>query len=520
MPAENTGALASAYEGPDPGDETLGGRDIARSMAYGSSGGPNDMAGALSALIDPKRNDQNERMAFWAGAAGPNSGTGSGAMSNAVKAQLETREAQDKLKAAFVPMIMQSMQAQRSNDVAYSKLAMDRMKETVPLINSALYGLQADGGEPDLKTAHERIDAVGKQYNLSPAELRPHHQALAQGAGPDGSGLPQYLQQLRVSAAPPAEGIAKFGTNAAGQTTKQNPVSGSVQVAGAGAEANPTKTAVNAHEASIGDIKGYSDQLRGTVDAYRDMSQRVNAIDKNLAAFTPGKYAGVAGGFAAAVKDLTARFPGVSGETLRGFADALLGGPGKEDPIAAAQFAESLKTQEAISQLKTSLDGQGQVGQREMMMINRAMLGNMSDPGAYAKFKEFMNGQAANAMNKYAGWSEHIQKTPYDKLSVHGFDVPWEVNVARQLQKGAFGQVDTPPGQPAAVPRPEVKPVAAPAAAPLAPAAAPKLPAQNVDLSLYEPGSKVGPTGLVYVMEKGVPRRARSRMQEGKIGGQ
>lgn len=513
MPAENTGALASAYDMPDAGDETIGGRDIARSMAYGSGASPTDMTGALGALIDPERNEKNERLAFWGGATGPNNGTGSGAMSGAVKAQLETREAQDKLKAAFVPMIMQSIQQQRANDVAYSKLAMDRMKETVPLINSALYGMQADGATPDINEAHARIDAVGKQYNLSPAELRPHHQALAQGAGPDGSGLPQYLQQLRVASAPAAEGIAKFGTNAAGQTTRQNPISGSVQVAGA--EGNPTKTAVKAHEESIGDIKGYSDQLRGTVDAYRDMSQRVNAIDKNLAEFTPGKYAGIAGGFAAAVRDLTERFPGASSDTIRKFADSILGSDGKADPIAAAQFAESLKTQEAISQLKTSLDGQGQVGQREMMMINRAMLGNISDKGAYAKFKEFMNGQAANAMNKYAGWSEHIQKTPYDKLSVHGFDVPWEVNVARQLQKGAYGQVDTPPGQTAAVPRPPA-PVAAPAAVAPAPQA-PKTPAQNVDLSLYEPGSKVGPTGMVYVIEKGVPRVARSRMQEGKV---
>ncbi len=506
-------------------------------MAYGAGpapGLPPALNGALAALINPERAEETERNAYWAGMLSPNkSGTSGEAMGNAMKAQLEARENQNKLTASYVPLIMQTMAAQRANELAYAKFQQDRIKELNPLVNAALYGLQAEGQPVSLQQAHERINQVGMQYGLRPQELYPHHYALAAGAGPDGRDLQRYLQQLRVAAAPAAEGIGKFGTNAAGQATVQNPVAGSVatpRTAGApgGSQPgdlgpNPTASTAKVAGDARGDIKAYTDAMHNKVVSYHEMLQRLNAIGSKLEQFQPGRYAGVAGGFAAAIKDLTGRFPNASGETLRNFANAILGpnNDGKGDPVAAARFAEMLKVQEGIAQTKAMIEGQGnRLGQQEVLMVTKAMPSSDSDPAAYRDFIKFMQGQSANAMKKYKAWAEHVEKTDPARLNVHSFDVPWEARVAEQLQAGQFGELNPNPTAPAA-PAPAApgsKPAPAPALAPRAPApAAPAAPTpkeSSVDLRQYEPGARVGPTGKVYVLTKDGPRAAR------RVGGQ
>lgn len=507
MPEQN-GALSANFGG---------GKDIAQGLAYGQGQQadlPSQLIGALASTLGPERSAETERQAFWAGLnQGTKGGTSGEAMGNALTAQVAARETQDKLKAAYIPLIMQSLTQQRANDIAYSRLAMDRQKEVNPIINSALYGLQANGQPVTKEQAHERINAVGATYGLAPHELYPHHIALHKGAGEDGANLQNYLQQLRVAASPAPEGLPKFAPNAAGQTTVQNAVAGTVGMPGQQAQGqgpgqgpglgvNPSKTTVDMSHASRGDPKVYTEELGHVVRSYHDMLQRVNAIDKAMGEFTPGRYAGVAGGLARAVKDLTERFPGANSETISKFAQSLLG-PGA-DPVAASQFAEALKTQEAIAQLKTSLDGAGRIGQSEFKLLNSNMPGNLTDPGAYTKFRAFVAGQGANALNKYKAWGEHVTKVPAEQLTVHGFDIPWEVNQGTQLQKGGYGALGTPTGETVAAPaQPRV-----PTATPGQPAATPaRRPA--ADLSSFEPGAKVGPTGKIYVVENGVPRPAR-----------
>ena len=517
---EDVGALGAVY----------GGKDAAGVLAYGVGGPPGlppQLSGALANLLDPERGAEQERNAYWAGILAPNkSGTSGEQMGNAMKSQLEARESQDKLKAAYIPVIMQTLAQQRANELAYAKFQQDRLKELNPLINSALYGLQADGKPVSLQQAHERINQVGMQYGLRPQELHPHHYALAAGAGPDGRNLPQYLQQLRVAAAPAAEGIPKFGTNAAGQTTVQNPVASSVALPGAaqgsgegGVGPNPTASTAKVAGDARGDVKTYTEGMHNKVTAYHEMLQRLNAIGDSLSQFQPGRYAGVAGGFAAAVKDLTARFPNASGETLRNFANAILGPnqDGKGDPVAAARFAEMLKVQEGIAQTKAMIEGQGnRLGQQEVLMVTKAMPSSDSDPIAYKKFIEFMRGQSANAMNKYRAWAKYVESADPAKLNVHSFDVPWEAKMAEQLQAGKFGELEQPGAKPAAAPAAPAAPTPAPApprAAPAAPAAAPAT-GTAPDLRQYEPGARVGPTGKVYVLTKDGPRAAR------RVGGQ
>jgi hypothetical protein len=536
--ADESGALNSNYDGQDLAP--AGGRDIARGLAYGASGSNQMFQGALSALVDPERSAQTERQAFWAGMTGPQTGGMSG-VSNAMSAQVAARDAQDKLRAAYIPMIMQTMTQQRANDLGYAKFAQDRAEKVTPLINSSLYGMQGGDTPPDLATAHKRIDETGAMFGMGPQELLPHHIALHHGAGSDGKNISSYLQQLRTAAAPAAEGITKFGTNAAGQTTTQNPVKGTVGLpATATAEdgaVNPTKTGVEIDKQYRQDPGKYTEDLTGTMGAYNDILQRGNAIQSSLNSFSPGKYSNTVSGLAAATKDLQKMFPNATTSTLNNYVTSLMGSKGDgtdANPVAAAQFAESLKTQETLAQLKASLDGAGRIGQQEFRSLNAAMLGVSSDPAAFSKFMDFTRGRAANVANKLKSWGE-FAKAKGNDVSVPAFEIPWSVNEATQLigskeQPPKAGQLEPPanvqrpavasPTQASPLPNQPGSPVMQTPQRPAAPqqASAPA-PVQRapIDLRNYEPGTKVGPTGIPYVLDHGVPRPARSRQVSGQV---
>lgn len=523
MADKDTGALTAVANEPASG---ASGRDIAQNMAYGSGGGGGygAFATALSALMDPERSKDTESKAFWAGATGPQSGGMSG-VSNAMSAQVAAREAQDKLRAAYIPLIMQSMVQQRQTDLGYAQFGQQRAEKVTPMINQALYGMQADGKTPSLQEAHKRIDDVGSMFNMAPQELLPHHLALHRGAGENGSNIDTYLQQLRVAAAPPAEGLPKFGANQAGQTTTQNQVTGQVGIAGSRGDqsaVNPTKTNVEIDKLYRGDPGKYTEDLTGTLNGYADMLNRGNSINDALSSFTPGKYSKGVGGLAAATKDLARMFPNATTESINSYVTGLMGPKGDgvgANPVAAQQYAESMKTQEALAQLKASLDGQGRIGQQELMMLNKAMMSTTSDPAAFNKFMTYAKGRAANVTNKLQAWGEYAKQNG-DKLSVPSFEIPYSVDEAKQLVGGRSGQLDAPVQRPA-IPNGTVPSVASvsqqqkpPQVAPQQPAAQPREPVRLQD---YEPGAKVGPTGAVYVLDHGVPRQARRRGVSGQI---
>jgi hypothetical protein len=450
---------------------------------------------------------------------GPGFSTG-----NAMAAEVAARENQDKLRAAYIPMIMQSITAQRANELGYAKFAQDRMEKTTPLINSALYGMQADGKTPSIQEAHKRIDDVGAMFGMGQQEMFPHHMALHRGAGEDGSKIGDYLQQLRVSAAPAEAGVTKFNTNAAGQITPTNAVTGTVGTEGQGGHgANPTKTSVEIDKMYRQDPGKYTDDLTGAVSSYNDILQRGNAIQSSLNTFNPGKYAANIGGVAAATKDLATRFPNVATKTINDYVTSLMGSKGDKadaNPQAALQFAESLKTQETLAQLKSSLEGQGRIGQQEFTALNRAMLSSASDPAAFQKFMDFTRGRAASVTNKLKAWGDHAAKHG-DNLSVPAFEIPWQVNESTQLIGGGgkdprYGQTDVPAGtKNQAVPNP-AQPTAVTPPAPQ-PAAQPAPAKPQVRLEDYEKGTRVGPTGVPYVIENGVPRPAKRRGVSGQI---
>lgn len=216
-------------------------------------------------------------------------------------------------------------------------------------------------------------------------------------------------------------------------------------------------------------------------------------------------------------------FPNATTETINNYVTGLMGPKGDgagANPVAAQQFAESMKTQEALAQLKASLDGQGRIGQQELRMLNSAMMSTTSDPAAFNKFMTYAKGRMANITNKLHAWGEHA-KANGDNLSVPAFEIPYAVEEAKQLIHGRSGQLDSPVPNPA-VPNnavPSVASVTTPQGEPT-PAPQPR-PAQKAQVRLedYEPGTKVGPTGVPYVLEKGIPRPARRRGVSGQVEG-
>lgn len=490
------GALADNTT--DDGGPIAGGRDVARGLAYGSGSGT-DFTGALGALMDPKRSQDTEDKAFWAGMTAPSSSAGN-STGNAMAAQVAARENQDKLRAAYIPMIMQSMVQQRTNDLGYAKMMQETLGSVNPKVDSALSSLQAGSvdanGNPvplSAAQAHATVNNVARMYGLPGSVFGGHHSEIDQAAGPDGTLNPDFLAQLRLRGAPAEAGIGKFGKNAAGQSVIESPATGTVAAPVAGGTANPTTNAVAAAKEGQGDIKGYGAGLGDTVGTYNQMMQRVNAVGAQMKEFTPGKYAGMANGFAAAVKDLNARFPNASSDTINNFAQALVSPDGTSNGVAAQQFAESLQGQESLAQVKSMLtnpDGtsNGRVNQAEFKVINNMALGALKDPGAFKKFQDFTSGNYQNALAKYSAWGDYLKNTDPARYSVHAFDVPWEVEQAKKLATGQFGNLQTPAVVTGVPPTPvPVKPTVSPAAATGAPAA--PVAVQQFDPQMWEPGA-------------------------------
>jgi hypothetical protein len=466
-----------------------------------------DFGGALSALIDPKRSQDTEDKAFWAGMTAPASSAGV-STGNAMAAQVSARENQDKLRAAYIPLIMQSMVQQRSNDLGYAKMMQETLNGVNPKVDSALSALQAGSVGPDgqpvpvtAAQAHSTVNNVARMYGLPGSIFGGHHNEIDQSTGPDGTVSPDFLAQLRLRGAPAEAGIGKFGKSAAGQSVIENAGTGTVTapvaVGGSGGPGdpgiNPTANAVAAGKEGQGDIKGYGAGLGDTVGTYNQMMQRVNAVGAQMKEFTPGKYAGVTNGFAAALKDLSTRFPNASSETLQGFAKALSSSDGTADGVSAQQFAESLQGQESLAQVKSMLtnpDGtsNGRVNQAEFKVINNLALGALKDPGAFKKFQDFTGGNYKNALAKYSAWGDYLKQTDPAKYSVHAFDVPWEVEQAKKLSAGQFGDITSPPG--AAPAQPPSAVVAAPAPrAVAAPVAQQQQQQQQFDPQMWEQGA-------------------------------
>lgn len=522
---ESTGALSAAFEG-----SPTSGRSVTKNLAYGSESGDLAFQSALSALMAPERAQDTENKAFWAGMTGPNTG-GMSSVSNAMSAQVAAREAQDKLRAAYVPLIMQTITQQRANDLGYAKMMQDTLKEVNPKVDSALAALQAgsvdDKGNPvpiSAAQVHSVVNNVARMYGLPGAMFGGHHNEIDAAADNKGFIDPTYLAQLRLRGAPAEAGMPKAGKNATGQTvfdaaatgTTRTAVAPSGQQASGHGGANPTLADNKAADLDLSDAQSYEGALRSVADTYGGMRQRLNAVVDASKDIVPGKYAGVANSMGAALKDLAERFPSLKGsEALNNAANALTGnGTGKGDPVASAQIMKSMSVMETISQIKASLASEGgSAGKLTVPEFNKTLESNpglLTSPEALNRFNDIIKGLHTNALNKYTAWSDYKHSVPRSNVSATSFDSTWAKKEADVLNRGGFGDVTTPgatpmgdnqrpnASQPGAAPaQPAPKPQAAPQQQVARPAAQPQATQAPVQFNpaQWESGAVLAPGG-------------------------
>lgn len=490
-------------------------------IAYGDGPTPMSALPDLMKELLPRSGDADaENLSFWGGFGSPNNSTGqlSGALGNAMSAQAATRLERDKLRAQYVPLIMQSLVQGQQMSITAANAGRDLLKDVNPKIDTHLAAMRTDNAQPGYGDVMERIMQVGEEYQLPASVIQTRLRSVPK----DPAELAGYLDRLASAGAGADKMVPTSGTDAAGRTVRVNPNRGTTSVLGADAQpgaapkadVNPSSTQVNWEKEVKGDPKAYESALRDRNDSYIQMMSRMNEQAKYVDSFQPGRYAGIVGGVAAAVKDIGLRLPGINPKTVEDLAARLVGAPpGSAESVSSIQLFKQLAQQETLSQLKTSL-GEGQrLNQSEYQNFAKANLGEAMDPQTFKGMRDFYYKQAADNANKYSSWADYVGDPSVSKPSVTGFDARYARRAVDHFLSGSTDVVPTNRKDAAKPSYPESKPSAAAVEAvkPATPSAV------KADLSKYEPGAKMGPTGKVYVIQDGQVRAARSREVSGKV---
>ncbi len=497
-------------------------------VAYGSAGNPMAQLPELLKEMVPRSGDTDaESLSFWGGFGKPNTtGQLSGALGNAMEAQSATRLERDKLRAQYVPLIMQSLVQGQQMSVAAANAGRDFLKDVNPKLDTHLAAMRTDNAEPVYGDVMNRVMQLGEEYQIPPHILHARLKSIPK----DPEELRTYLDRLASAQAGADKMVPGAATDAAGRQVRVNPNKGTTAVLGSGdqpkggkagagtgaaagaTENNPTSSQVDWEKNTRGDVKGYEEGLRGRADAFAQMMARMNEQAKYVDTFQPGRYAGVVGGLAAAIKDIGTRLPGINPKAVEDLANKLVNAPpGSTQAVAASQLFKQLAQQETLAQLKTAL-GEGQrLNQSEYQNFSKANLGEAMDPESFKGLRDFFFKQASDSANKYSHWADYVADPEVKKPSVTGFDARFTRKAIDHYLTGSTDVVPTGKKGDAKPNYPEAKPAAA------AGAVVPAKAGEKIDLSLYEPGAKAGPTGKVYVIENGTARPAKSRAAAGKL---
>jgi hypothetical protein len=489
-----------------------------QALAYGA-GNPTPLGGLAQMVAQLAPSESQRRSSEWLSFAGglgaPNTSGGSN-LGSGIAAMANDRLERDKLQAQYIPILAQALMQQQAATLSASTASRDYLSKINPAIDTQLAAMRTGDAAPTYTEVVQRIMQVGREYQAPESVLLARIASIP--ANP--AEIPAYLDRLAVAGAGPDKLIPTIGTNAAGQTTMVSPTRGTSQVIGAGGasntsvkpSANPTSSEVEFEKHTRGDVKSYEEGLRSRVDAYETMLTRMNEQAEYVRNFQPGRYARTASGIAAAVKDIATRLPGFDKTTVEGLTKKLLGSPeGSEEALAAQQLFEQLAQQETIAQLKSTL-GEGQrMNQSEYQQFQAVNKGQAMDPATFSGLRSFLFTQAANATNRYSSWNDYVVDPEVARRSVTDFDSRYNKKVMDSLLAGRRDVVSTKPeaarptypGFTPAIKPAETRPVEKPAPIGLA------APPAAEGLKAYEPGARAGPTGLVYVLEKGVPRLAR-----------
>lgn len=477
------------------------------SIAYGDGPSP---AGMMSGVLDKlmpseEDNKKNNDQAWWGNfSSGPAGGGLGRSLANANKGQADYSLEQQKLKAQYLPMIMQAMVGSQQMSLAASKQSREYLEKINPAIDNHLASLTVGGNEPTYQDAVAKIIEFGRNNQVPSQVLMDRVKSVPQ----DQAQLGRYLSGLTAANSPADKLLPTAGTNASGQNVSISAVKGTVKpMNGQGSEGgNPTTADAKFDETGRGDVKSYEEGLRARSDAYEGMLARMNKQAEYVKKFQSGRYAGVAGGLSAAIQDIGARLPGIDKTTVTELAQRLVGAPpGSKDALAAQQLFEQLSQQEVLAQLRSSLGDGQRMNLAEVKAFQNANLGTKMDPETFAGMRKFFYNQAAEAGNKYNAWGDYMSHPDTKKPSVTGFDAPWSRKRMEHLLSGSTEPMglDKPSNMRPTYDTTQTQPAQAPAQQ------APQPSAQRIDLSMYEPGAKLGPTGKVYIIDKDGVRAAR-----------
>lgn len=473
-------------------------------LAYGGDASPmSQLPDLLKNALPPEGDAAAENLSFWGGFSSAKDNMGgslTGALGNAMQAQGATRLERDKLRAAYMPLIMQSLIQNQQMTLQAGNAQRDWLEKVNPKIDAHMAALRTGDNMPTYDQAVEQAIKVGQQYQLPPGIMRAHIASIPR----DPAELKAYLDQMAVAQAGTKELMPTIGKSSTDQNVVVNPIMGTTRqmrdttppALSGGLGANPDKMAVKWKTDAMGDPAKYEEGLRSESSAWDQALARLNPGLDYMKNFTPGKYANVAGGLAAAIKDIGEHIPGVDPAKVKQFAEKLVNSPdGSTESIAARQAFTSMMAQEAVNQLKATEGDKPRFTNAEINVFNKTGVNALMTPEAVNLLVSTATKRAAEASNKYSAFNEYKKANPAGG-SVSAFDAPYSSGRMGYRLEGKTGvyQGDQ-PGKltdvqhPATIAAPDMSKTGA--AKPTGP----------VDLTRYEAGAIVGPTGKVIIKD-------------------
>lgn len=427
--------------------------------------------------------ERSSSMAFWGGFGAPNnSGSLSGQLGNATKAQSDRELEGERLKASYVPMITQAMLANQTQTLAANKQISDLAASAAPQMNAGLASLSTNGRKTTRSEAIEKAIATGRALNLPMSLIQPHIDALPANDEDVARHIGQLGQGLNAS------GFGnQISRDASGKTNVVNAGAGSISEANAPKNLNPTEGEAKFTASALGDPKAFSEQLQGQAEAATGLVRDLNEIKKNISNYTPGKFAERAGQLSASVSDLVGRIPGVDKSQLDKLSGVLLNSPeGSKESLAALQMTQQLLSMNAMRTAREAAGGRASIP--EFNSAHMAALATTSDPATFAKLDKFARNNAERSVNRVKEFNAHIDNPDVKDKSVRNFESNYYDKYLKDLNKqdtennAARKSVTTEKAAPA-----EVK------------AAAPVAKAEALDLKNYPAGTKLSASGKAFV---------------------
>lgn len=464
--------------------------DFAKNI-YGSDPSLGAQMGDIVAKLMPTAAEKkrSSEMAFWGGFGAPNtSGSLSGQLGNATRAQSERELEGEKLTASYVPMITQAMMANQTQTLAAQAQASKLSAELAPRVKAAVASLAVNGKPPTAAQVRSAIIQTGKTHNATEAQINEHLAGIPRNE----KDVAAYVSRMGQEINPGGLGgdVRSDATGKLYRTTGAGNIEELKQgKAGSGGDINPSANAVRQQADIQSGTAEHAKALQEKVDAGIERHRTLQEINKNLANVTPGKYMTEAANLAASIKDIGEYIPGLDKSQLTGAIDTILKAPkGSKAALASIQYANNLLALQAMMAGHSAL-GKG-MARNEFEAMQKTIVGGTADPESFPKMlafnKKILDADAANVKH----FSNYMGDKAITEKSVLDFN---NKNNTRRIYDASGGANDTDKKEAPAKAEP-VEAKSEPAKAKAEPAKA-----ETIDLKNYPPGTKVSSSGKAFI---------------------